>query len=199
MGVLVGEVKKSWQMHKWQWAEGVCAALLRAPRWLHPPPPSHWGSWTPTCPSATRPTASASLPACGHLFTSSSISRHGCDRAPSPWPPTPHPSPTAPPTARPAARLHCIATRQSPPHHPTPPPPPTPAARHQLWSNYDRPVVHLVLSCHITPPQSTPHLSSANPPRNCLSSSLTTKKTTVHSNLPVLTVQCVHYVDKFSM
>lgn len=49
--------------------------------------------WMSTCLSVARPLW-ACLPACGHLFTSSSISRHGCNS-----PPPLSSSTTAPPRA----------------------------------------------------------------------------------------------------
>lgn len=59
------------------------------------------------------------LPACGHLFTSSSISRHGCNP---PTITTTHPHP-----------CHRPFSRVSP--------------RHQLWTTYAYPAVNLVQPC----------------------------------------------------
>lgn len=55
-----------------------------------------------------------------------------------------------------------------------------PPPRHQLWSNYARPVVHLMLSCHITLVPWPPPLS--NSLRNCPSASLTKKNKQTKNN-----------------
>lgn len=76
---------------------------MQSPAWLHGHPAVPLSSWMSTCLSAARPLW-ACLPACGHLFTSSSISRHGCKNPlPTPSPPDPLPPLPFPP---PAGLLH---------------------------------------------------------------------------------------------
>lgn len=117
---------------------GVCRVLLGFTVTLQP-------HCAPRCPPA-RPLR-ASLPACGHLFTSSSAGRHdGNPLAPTPtlWPG--RPSPPWPPLSSPAGPLSCFS-------------PQTPAANHSCLPCSPP---HVALSYH-RPAQSV----VSNRPRRC--------------------------------
>lgn len=137
------------------------------PHHLHPPTEG------PGRPPVPRPLGPLRLPVCQLVDICLLPPPSVVMAATEPLPQTPTtPSPTALPHPRPAARLHYTATRQ-PPSTPAPP-------RHQLWSNYACPVVHLMLSCHIKP--APPSLPFSNSLRNCPSSRWPKKQTKKNNN-----------------
>lgn len=119
----------------------VFVFYMHRPAWLHSDSAVPLCSWMSTCLSVARPLCDC-LPACGHLFTSSSISRHGCK----PHHPTPTLWPQDPSPPRPAfsTPLSCF--------------PQTPAVNHLCLScspphaalSYLRPAWHSLWNCRST-------------------------------------------------
>lgn len=157
-----------WQMRSWN-----CVLYMRCPAWLRSDSAAPLCSWMSTCPSVTR---ARSAPV-----------RQLVDICLLP-PPSVVTAATASPL-NPLPRTH----PPSLPHHGhqtllsfsfslTPLSCP-PFPRHQLWTTYAYPAVHLVLPCHICRQHASPSLSLSL--WNCPSASLT--QITAHSNLLTLT------------